>query len=318
MKQLIFLLLTLSTFGLLHAQDFTNPLQYFDYLNQQHAELGGKNLEYVQHSVHNENIQEVEGKRIEVLKQLGRAVIRVGVLPSYEGDDAMRLELMKVLKVYLESFEIEFSEINMLKSKSSESFEAMQKYLDAQDAAEKKLAKAADKYLQAQKAFAERHSIKLVEAEGNSEIDQINQVNAYYRVIFMKYFKISKLNAAFSDALNEKDTKAMEKSRLILLSAAKYELKKLQLFPSFKGDAQYRDAATEVVKFYKIMAGDGYKKMTIISAKEELTNEDVDTYNQVITLLNVKSTELINAYNNALNQLLRNNVPKPAIATQRI
>lgn len=52
--------------------------------------------------------------------------------------------------------------------------------------------------------------------------------------------------------------------------------------------------------------------------KAELTQEDVDTYNSVINLINSQTGTLTNAYNNALNTLLRNNVPKPAIATQRI
>ena len=193
MKSLITFLISFSFLGGLCAQQFSDPVQYFDYLNNQHNQLVSKNLEYVQHSVHSEDVQEIETKRMEVIKQLGKAILKVGTLPAYEQDDVMRKELLTVLKVYLESFEIEFTEINMLKIQSSDSYEAMQTYLDAQDAAEKKLAKAADQYQKAQRAFAERHNIRLLQAEENSEIDQINKVNAYYRVIFIKYFKISKL-----------------------------------------------------------------------------------------------------------------------------
>ncbi len=318
MKSLSALIFSFCFIGLLSAQEFSSPVEYFDYLNNQHNQLVVKNLEYVQHSVHSEDVQEIEAKRIEVIDQLGKAILKVGTLPPYGEDDSIRKELLTVLKSYLESFEIEFTEINILKSKSSESYESMQEYLDAQDAAEKKLASAADKYQEAQRAFAERNNIKLLEAEENSEINQINKVNAYYRVVFMKYFRISKLNAAFTDAMNARDAENMQISRLKLLNAAREELKKLQLFPDFNGNTQFRDSGIEIIKFHKDLAENDYLKMVNIMGKEEISQEDVNTYNTIINRINSKVAELTNIYNNELNNLLRSNVPKPAIATKRI
>ncbi|KAA3630913.1 MAG: hypothetical protein DWQ02_17170 [Bacteroidetes bacterium] len=318
MKSFSVFLLSFCFIGILSAQEFSAPVDYFDYLNNQHNQLVVKNLEYVQHSVHSEDVQEVEAKRIEVIEQLGKTILKVGTLPPYGEDDSIRKELLTVLKSYLESFEIEFTEINILKSKSSESYEAMQEYLDAQDAAEKKLAKAADQYQKAQREFAERHNIKLLEAEENSEINQINKVNAYYRVVFMKYFRISKLNAAFTDAMNARDVENMKIFRLKLLTAAREELKKLQLFPDFNGNTRFRDSGIEIVKFHKELAEEDYQKMVNIMGKEEISQEDVNTYNAIINRINNKVAELTNIYNNELNNLLRSNVPKPAIATKRI
>lgn len=318
MKSLSVLFFSLCFVGMLSAQEFSTPVEYFDYLNNQHNQLVVKNLEYVQHSVHSEDVLEVEAKRVEVIEQLGKAILKVGTLPPFKEDDSIRKELLTVLKSYLESFEIEFTEINILKSKSSESYESMQEYLDAQDAAEKKLARAADQYQKAQREFAQRNNIKLLEAEENSEINQINKVNAYYRVVFMKYFRISKLNAAFTDAMNVRDAENMKISRLKLLTAAREELKKLQLFPDFNGNTQFRDSGIDLIKFHKELAENDYLKMINIMGKEEISQEDVDTYNTIINRINNKVNELTNIYNNELNNLLRSNVPKPAIATKRI
>jgi hypothetical protein len=318
MKSLTLFFLSIYFVGSLTAQEFSTPVQYFDYLNNEHNQLAAKNLEYVQYSVHSEDVQEVESKRMEVIDQLGKAILKVGTLPPYKEDDTMRKELLTVLKMYLESFEIEFTEINMLKSESSESYESMQKYLEAQDVAEKKLAKAADQFQAAQREFAQKNNIKLIQAEENSEINQINKVNAYYRVVFMKYFRISKLNAAFTDAMNEKDVDNMQKARLQLLEATREELKKLRLFPDFNGDTEFRQAGINYVEFHKDLAEGDYNKMITIMKKENVSQEDVDTYNEIINRINTKTNDLNNAYNNALNNLLRNNVPKPAIATQRI
>jgi hypothetical protein len=318
MKSIFTLLFSLFAFSSLFSQEFSDPVQYFDYLNNQHNQLVAKNLEYVQYSVHSDDVQEVEAKRIEVIQQLGKAILKVGTLPDYEKDDVMKDELLVVLKQYLESFEIEFTEINMLKARSSDSYEAMQEYFEAQDAAEKKLGQAADQYQKSQRVFAAKNNIRLLPAEENSEIDQINKVNAYYRVVFAKHFRVSKINAAFTDAMNQKDFESMEKSRQKLLNACQEELKKLKLFPDFKGNTAFRDTGIEMIKFYKNLAEDRYITMIRIFKKEEKSQEDIDTYNEVINTINTKVSELTNQFNNALNNLLRSNVPKPAIATQRI
>ncbi len=318
MKSILTLLFSVIAFSSLFSQEFSDPVQYFDYLNNQHNQLVAKNLEYVQHSVHNDDVQEVEAKRMEVIQQLGKAILKVGTLPDFEEEDAMKEELLAVLKQYLESFEIEFTEINILKARSSDSYEAMHEYFEAQDAAEKKLAQAADKYQKSQRVFAAKHNIRLLPAEENSEINQINKVNAYYRVVFMKHFRVSKLNASFTDAMNMKDFESMQKYRLKLLNACQEELKNLQLFPDFKGNTEFRDTGIEMIKFYKDLAEDKYSTMIRIFKKDQKSQEDVDTYNEVINAINNNTGKLMNDYNNALNNLLRSNVPKPAIATQRI
>lgn len=318
MKYTFALITSFLIIGNLFSQEFDGPVQYFDYLNQQHGQLIMKNLDYVQHSVHSEDLQEIETKRIDVINQLGEAILKVGTIPTYKTDTNMKQELLAVLKVYLESFEMEYSELNLLKSKSSESYEAMEEYLNAQDAAEKKLAAAADRYQKAQKEFAKNNNIRLLEAEENSEINQINQVNAYYRVVFMKYFRVSKLNASFTDAMNEKDTQNMEKIRVQLLNASKEELKKLQLFPDFKGNTSFREAGKDILIFYRDLAETRYKKMVNILKKNDLNQADVDAYNETINHINNNTGQLINKYNETLNELLRSNVPKPAIATKRI
>ena len=300
------------------AQEFTDPVKYFDYLNNEHAAIVNKNLEYVQYSVHSEDYAEVEQKRLDLIKQLAQAVIKVATLPPYEGDASMRDEMTEVLKLYLESYEIEFSEINDLKRESKESFEAMERYLAAQDAAEKKIAEAAERFQEAQRVFAKKESITLLEGEKNSEIEQINQVNAYYRVIFLKYFKVSKQHSELSDAMQAKDIDRMEKARIKLVQDAQSELKILKLMPDFNGDTGYRDGAVAILEFYRELGVDGYKKVVDILRKDQLTQEDIDTYNGVIEYYNGNVSRLINEYNQALDQLLKKNVPKPSIRTKRI
>lgn len=301
----------------LYAQDFSSPVKYFEYLNAQHGVVVNKNMEYVQYAVHSDDWMTVEQKRIELIDLIKDKISTVESTPPYEENSKMKEELMMVLKEYLGSFEIEFNEVNLLKKDSKESYEAMERYLAAQDAAEKKLADAADRFQLAQEDFAKDNRIMLVENEGNTEIDELNKLNAYQRAVFLKYFKVSKKNSEFQDAMDQKDPELMEQFRVELLDDAKQNLKVLQLMPDFKGDTDYRDAAISIVEFYKDLASNGYLRVIEVLRKDELTQADVDAYNSVIGLYNNKIPELTGNFNQATDSLLRKNVPKP-VAVKRI
>lgn len=315
----IVVFLLLSNFSL-RAQQFSSPIEYFDYINEQHMALSQKNLEYLQYSVHSDDLQLIEEKRFAIIKQLAEAVIRIGQLPPYDGDAAMKDEMLKVLEMYISSFEVEYKDINHLKARSLESFEAMEEYLAAEDAAEKKLAEAAELFRTAQEHFAQKHNIQLKFAEENSEIAQINKLNDYYRSIFLRQFKVSKLDAIFWDAVEKKDPKEMEKARLSLLSAAKSESKKLSSFPAFNDNTSFRDAAKDKINFLESLAEKNYKTIITVTTKpqEQLTQEDVDEYNNTINTYNQKNQEYTDKYNSEMDKLFKANIPRPGVETRKI
>ncbi|NUN99023.1 MAG: hypothetical protein HUU01_00250 [Saprospiraceae bacterium] len=304
--------------ALLCAQDGSEALRYLEQINAEHNAVTARNLEYIQYSVHVEDFVEVEKKRLEVLRQMDETIKRTSAMPAFQGKSTMRDEMLATVKSYRESFTIEFNEINLLKKESKASYEAMEAYLNAQDAAEKKLGQASTRFYNAQTAFAKEHNIRLTKAAENSEVDQINQVNAYNRAVFLKYFKVSKHNAVFMEALGKEDPKEMERARILLSNDADAALLVLRKMPGFKGDVAYRDAAIKLIEFYDQLADDGYKKITAIKRKKELTQEDVDTFNSVIEHYNGNVDSLLKNYNDSLNQLLRNNIPKPPTSTKRI
>lgn len=309
---------TLILFGIsltISAQSNDAPVKYLDALNNEHGQIINKNMEYIQHAVHNDNWQAVEEKRQEVIAQIEASQKRISALPPYEDDATMRDEMLEVLKMYSNSFKIEFNEVNLLKRDSKESYEAMEKYFQAQDAGEKKLAEAASRFEKAMEVFAQKHNIRLVANQENSEIDQLNKLNAYHRKVFLKTFKISKQNNAFMDAMNKKEKEEMKKLRAALIKDAKTELKILKAMPDFNGDTHFRDTAIEMIEFYQKLATDGYKILVEVNSKSqsELTQEDVDRFNEVITTYNTQIPNIQAKYNQAASQLMRKNVPKPRV-----
>jgi hypothetical protein len=275
-------------------------------------------LEYVQASVHSQDEAEVDQKRLGLVMQIVQSKAEVEKNPGIKGQTRLRDEMLSVLDSYRESFEVEFKVLLQLKETSESSYESMEKYLEAQTTAEKKLSAAAERFLVAQREFAKKNNILLVESEHNSEIEQINRLNRYHRVIFLRYFKVSKRNGAFMDALSKQDAKQMEKVRVLLLQEATEELKKLEQMPDFNGDKNYRDANIALINFMKTMAEDGYVKLVEALKKKEMDEDDVDVYNDVIERFNTEFNKLVDDYNQSTDRLFKSNVPKPAVQTKQI
>lgn len=315
MHKLIFLGLALLGFSLASAQQFQSPIEYFDYFNQEHAALAQKNMEYMQYAIHSDDLAALAQQRMSLLEQIEGATQRVNALEDYPQDAGIKEAMLGVLAVYKESFGIEFNEVELLKSNSQESFEAMERYIEAHAAAEKKLAAAHADFLQAQRNFAQTNRISLVEGANNSEVEQLNELNTYQRGLFLRSFRVNKANANFLDALDRQDATAMKQLRQSLLDACEEELPALQKIEGFGGDTGYRDAIIEQVKGLQHLAEHDYQALIKVIGTEQsdLTNEDVNAYNQAIQKLNTALGPLSEQVNTALQQLLRNNVPKPAV-----
>lgn len=295
-----------------------DAVKYFEFLNNEHVAIVSKSLEYVQYSVHSKEAAEVETKRLALIMQISQSLEKVKKQEADKSQAHLREEMLSVLTSYLESFNVEFKVLTSLRLESENSFEAMDQYLTAQDAAEKKLSAAADRFLNAQRDFAKKNNILLVESDRNSEINQINRLNNYHRAVFLRYFKISKRNAAFLDAMGKQDGKEMSKILPVLQEECKQEWKKLQAMPDFNGDTGFRDANVKIVEFIKGLAEGGYAKVTAAFQKKGLSQEDVGTFNEVVETFNSQFSKLIDDYNQASDRLFKNNVPKPALQTKQI
>lgn len=317
-KLLLISVLTCCTAGLSAQNTFSSPGEYGIALFNEHAAVANKNMEYLQYSVHSDDVAVVEQKRLALIEQIQQSLKTVKAVPPYEGDAKLRDEIAGVFEAYLASFRVEFSRVNTLKQSSRGSYEAMEQYLNATTAAEKQLDAAGTRAAKAQEAFAKNYNIQLLEDEekaGGASL--LTRMNDYYRNIFLRVFKTSKKDAEFSDALAEQHAGKMDRYRKELDVICDDNLIFLSRLPDFNGDTEYRDAAVALMKFYKDLASKGYKTMTDVVRKgDKMTNEDVDAYNEVIARSNEQLPNLSDAVNVAADRLFKKNVPKP-IPTRR-
>jgi hypothetical protein len=304
----------LATLGTARAQTFENPGTYFDFFNREHAAIAQKNMEYLQYAVHSEDLGTIVQKRMGLLEQLQSTQKKLAELPPYAGDAGLRAEMQAVLATYLNLFNLGFQEIEALKSDAAESYEKMARYLQAQTAAEQQMAQASARFLTAQRQFARTHDIELLEGEPTSEAEQLNNLNTYQRNLFLRAFRLGTLNARFLAALDQNEPTTLQQARQELASAAQKELEAVRLVGDFNGNTNYRDAVITQVALYLSLASNEYVTVCQVAAKgSQLTPEDVASYNAAVQATNTRLNPAVEKVNQTLQELLRTNVPKPAL-----
>lgn len=296
------------------AQQFPGPAEYLDYIVVEQEKILASNIEYITSSVHGNDWSGIDYKRKKVIQQLNTSAQKIQSMPSYKGNTQLKEEANAVITLYLETFKIEFNEALNLKKASSESYEAMEKYLKTQNKAEKKLKRAGDKFAKAQERFAKKYGIELVESKDDMGIvaEKISAVNAYSSQIFLIQFKVAKDNAAFLTALNEQKSLSVLERRRQQLEASSEEAKaKLAALEDYNKDKSLKESADNLVGFYADLAKNAYKTLTTIKGKREkdLTKEDVDAYNEAIQSYNTNAPQALDAFSKAQGLFLQNHIP---------
>lgn len=305
----------LGSFSANAQQKIDNPAAYFDFFNQEHSGLAQKNMEYLQYAVHSDDLQVIAQKRLALLEQVQESQLKMDQLPDFESDAGLKSTMVEVLKTYEELFEVGFQEVEALKLNAQDGFLQMEKYLVAQTAAERKMAGASAKLLEAQQQFAKANNILLQMEPGSvTEAQQLNALNEYQRNVFLRSFRVGKLNARFLLEMEKDSPDNMDQLRQQLLKAATEEIVELKKTGAYNGDTAYRDAAVEQLEVLQILAREDYPALVRVKTKgDQLTAEDVDAYNTAISKVNTQLNPASEKINTALQNLLRNNVPKPAV-----
>lgn len=327
MRNVIFTFILLLNVVAINAQKtFSHPIDYNNFIVEEMNQIVVKNLEYISQSVHSDNFEAIEAKRKNVIRQIQDAHKSVNNQEAFKNGEQLKIESLAVLGMYKKVFELELSEANMLKQTSQESYEAMERYFKSQDRAEKSLGKAGDRFQRASKSYAKKHKIDNLKEEGEvdpaveSQLKRIADVNAYTRKLFLAYFKVSKYNGIFFDAVNGQNKAGLEGKRRKVVMAANDILTHLNSMKGFRGDTDFLDKTKAIVQFYKDISENGYKSIVTVMKKKqsELSQKDVDGYNMAIEKSNKQSPKLLNEFNEAQKRLLQKNIPKHNVTNKKV
>lgn len=305
----VFTFFTLSIF----AQSSTEITEYLNLFDNQHAAVNNLTMTYLQYSVHSEDYDLIEQKRQELIKQLDASINTIKAVKPLGEDSSLKDEALNVYESIRATFNVDFAELLTLKMQSQNSYDALKKYFEARKIAEQKVDDASDRFLAAQRTFAEKHNIQLIEGDVNSDVKALNKLNNYHQAIMLRYFGTMMLNNDFMEAMNSGNAEIAEEKRALLQKESEMALDSLTAMPAFEEDDTYRNSAIELVKLFKTLSTESYPKVLKVMQMDatERKQEDVDAYNSILQKINQELPVLNEKVSVTGNELLKKYVPKP-------
>lgn len=316
-QKLLLLLIILSSFFTVSAQEDETQLsesaneigEYNNYIVHQQSMMMRRLVEYIVHSVHNENFKEVEDKRQGVLFQIDLAIHNLEKLKPLESGDEMREKALEVFKLYKKLYSEDYGKINLLKRTKENSFENMETYFDALDKAESEINNSFNELNKVQLDFAEKHELKIKEHEKDGTMEIIANLNKYSRAVFLEYFKVYKLSSAFMNETVEQNDETAETTGEALLKGTEDAYTNLKNIEAYKGDEDYKNKAMAYVAYNKLFSTKDFPSIMSILTKEERSQADIDSLNEILTQYYNDTNDLLNQFNNANLNLMRTHIP---------
>ncbi|TGD80240.1 LIC11966 family surface protein [Hymenobacter wooponensis] len=297
------------------AQTFTDPGAYNNFIVSEQRAMLKKNLRYISKSAHSDNEKKIDAKRQDLIKQTELSLNKVAKMPAFQDDKGFKEQTTEALYQLLKVYSEDYKAVDMLAATRTATVANMEQYFKLQEIAEAKLQVVNDSVDAAQKRFAQRHKMTISEdPEGKrlaNYMRQVSEVNSYQHKVYLAQFRIEKANARLTDALNAQDAAAFEVARQQLVQDAQTAATELTSITPFRGkDAQYRDAARNLVKFYGAFATNQAAQMKeLMERKDRLTKAEADKFNGFINTYNSQNQKLSTAYNQAGNNFQSTYIP---------
>ena len=280
-----------------------DPGTYNNAIVAEQVDLLKKNLRYISKAAHSENDRKIENRRLEVVEQNKVALASLQHMKPFKGNNDFRLAAINAFKTALDVYTADFKKVNSLASTRSESFEAMQRYYDAQEAAEKRLNVVDDSVNAAQKRFAKQFGLTFSTTRESNKLAEysraVSEVSHYQHQVFLPFFRVNKASARLTDALNAQDAAAFDAAREQVAAEAEKSATELATIPAFRGkDVAFRNAARDYANMYVVLCANQFVQVVeLLKNKEHLTKTDAQTINAHINTFNVQSHKFNEAYN---------------------
>jgi hypothetical protein len=326
----------------MHGQKQTDAYSYMNYMNSQYKKMMEDMWDYTSAVAHSKNARKVEARRKELINTTLKIRENISKMQPFEGDISLRDSTVSYLDLGYHILIYDYSKIVDMEAVAEQSYDQMEAYILAQEAANKKLDLAGQMLDAQQKQFGRKYKINMV--EGTDKLDnnlmKANRAFKYYNMVYLVFFKSHKQDIYLSDALAKNDLNAVEQNKNALLKFAEEGLKKLDTLKSFGGDNTLKTSCNQLLEFYKneaavkvpILVNFYLKKETFdktkaafdAKPKQDRTRADVDQYNKALNEFNKsiaefnstnqelakKSGFLVDNWNRAVDSFLDKHVPK--------
>ncbi len=318
--KLLFLLMMVAASYKATAQDYSNPVTYMKAIGDAQDEMNQKYMAYTSAAGHGRRARKVEKLRMQTLESITNTRYKIIGLPLYKGDNTLRKSSIDYIQFCYNVFNDDYKKIVNMEEIAEQSVDQMQAYILLQEKTELKLKEASETIKKAEKDFAAKNNINLIEekSELGEKMDVAGKLNKYVNRVFIVFFKCNWEDNELTKALNNKKITTAEQARAAIISYANEGLQALTAdsLRSFQGDPALAQQCKQALLFYKKTAETDIPKMLdfylkqenfekikkAMDAKSNRTKEDVDAYNKAVNEINAGT----NAYNQT-NQTVNNN-----------
>lgn len=271
--------------------------------------------------------RKVENKRQELITEIRNAKYAVQRIRKITPDDSLKNVVVNYLSLSYTVLREDYDKILDMEDIAEQSYDLMEAYLLAKEKANDKLNAAFDEMIVAQKAYASRYGIELVEGESDKTSERIKSASEllkYYNEVYLIFFKSYKQEIYVMDAMMRNDLSAFEQNAGTLLSYSTEGLEKADTIRGFRGDLELKLQLQEILTFYRKEAEVDFPGMTDFYLKKDnfektsknfesikqrdRTQQDVDTYNEAVAMYNQavkESNEVLESNNKERNESLK-------------
>lgn len=298
------------------AQDFDNPGKYMDVISKQQENVSKRYMSYKSASAHGKREKKVENLRSKLMDEIQEARMNINSLPSYKGDKNYRDTAVNFMKFYYNVMNDDYTKIINMEEIAEQSYDEMEAYLLLEEKIQEKLSEANKKFSDAQKLFAQKNNINLLEdkSELGQMMEEVGRSNKHYHEVYLIFFKPYIQEKNMVAAVAKENMTAMEQNRSAMLKYAQEGIAKLAAVKGYKGDNSLIANCKSMLNFYikesdKIMAVNDYflTKERFEGIKKEMdkksskSKEDVEAFNKAVNDIN-KASQTYNANNNSMNE----------------
>jgi hypothetical protein len=313
---LLFILFSFRT----QAQTIENAGDYMTAMSNAQIVMDQKYMAYVSASAHSRRARKVEKLRAAALESINDAKYKTTDLPKYKGDNTLRQASIDYIQFCYRIFNEDYSKIVNMEEIAEQSVDQMQAYLLLEEKASEKLQEASENLAKAEKDFAAKYSVNLVDTKSvlSEKMGTAGNVNRYSDKIYIIFFKCNWEDGQLFNALNAHKLNDAEQARNSLIAFVKEGLNALKTdsLRAFQGNATLSAACRDALQFYNSMAQNDIPKLMDFYLKQEnfdkikagleakgsnKTKEDVDQYNKAVKDLN-SSVNSFNQLNQDLNK----------------
>jgi hypothetical protein len=308
MKRILLLVLIVAGFST-KAQNLETAGGYLDYIGKQQENITKKYLSYNSAVSHGKKARKVEKLREKLINEVQESRENIASMGKFKGDGEYKDSAVNFMKFYYNVLNDDYSKIINMEDIAEQSYDAMEAYIMLQEAIDKKMDEANDRISAAQKVFAGKNNIHLIDSKDDiSEMmKKVSGVNQQYHKIYLIFFKPYMQESYLLTAIEKGNVNAIEQDKNALAKYAQEAVIKLDSLPAFAGDGAVRSACKQLLQFYIKEANE---KMKMVSEffivkerfesikkefekKDEHSKADVDAYNKGVNDMNASN----NAYN---------------------